>query len=404
MAGRPGMTDWWPDISISQYLNISISQYISQYLNIYLNISLSQVPDCHQRHLSRRADPHWVTYSVLPRTAGGDLPGVSEVQQLTVSPVLVACLLGEMSPGQSSPGGVSLSHLLPGRGCRLLPSYPAHPGPEMSPTEDHQPQGLAETLQTERSPRPAVCSQVWWRLHIWPGLQRPRHVRPVSWDLEPQLSSLTDTAGTTVASPTSDLTSWPWSTLSPTPPVSRSCWRAPSSQPSSSRRLYSPSPVGRTLGKPAVYYLPSTINLPSMYHLLSTIYNVGVCIRDEITSCSCTPPPRSARGRDWATAGWGMSVRRGPGTGGADCSRLASSVAVLSVRTQLRMEPLSGVLYLYICNTEVQLYNIQFSGVQCQKCEGLLLPLNSLDCKSVWKCLKCGAEFSADFIESLIMR
>ena len=70
-----------------------------------------------------------------------------------------------------------------------------------------------------------------------------------------------------MASPTSALTSWPWSTLSPTPPVSRSCWRAPSSQPSSSRRPYSTSPVGRTPGKAAVYYLVLSY-LPSTKYLL----------------------------------------------------------------------------------------------------------------------------------------
>ena len=34
------------------------------------------------------------------------------------------------------------------------------------------------------------------------------------------------------------------------------------------------------------------------YYLLSTLYCLGVCTRGEITSCSCTPPPRSVRGRD----------------------------------------------------------------------------------------------------------
>ena len=41
----------------------------------------------------------------------------------------------------------------------------------------------------------------------------------------------------------------------------------------------------------------SSMSLAYNYYLIIS-NNLGVCTRGEITSCSCTPPPRSVRGRD----------------------------------------------------------------------------------------------------------
>ena len=81
------------------------------------------------------------------------MPGVSPPLPLSVCPVLVAGLLGQVQAVCRAQGGVQVPGLLPGRRCRLLPAHQTRAGPQVSPPEDHQPQGLAEALQTKRPPR-----------------------------------------------------------------------------------------------------------------------------------------------------------------------------------------------------------------------------------------------------------